>query len=109
MKSKLAKATAISKKVRQRVWERDKFSCIYCHRRVPVECANSHFIKRSQLGLGIEQNIVTACPECHYKYDFGRNPRSMINYTWEYLLSKYEGLKRENLVYHKYSNIVNSK
>lgn len=39
---------------------------------------------------------------CHYKYDFGRNSRSMINYTWEYLLSKYEGLKRENLVYKKY-------
>ena len=39
---------------------------------------------------------------CHYKYDFGRNPRSMINYTWKYLSSKYEGLKRENLVYKKY-------
>ena len=108
MKSKLAKATAISKEVRQIVWERDKMACIYCHRRVPIECANSHFIKRSQLGLGIEQNIVTACPKCHYKYDFGRNPRPMINYTWEYLLSKYEDLKRENLVYHKYSNIDNS-
>lgn len=108
MKSKLAKATAISKEVRQRVWERDRMACIYCHRRVPVECANSHFIKRSQLGLGIEQNIVTACPKCHYKYDFGRNSRLMINYTWEYLLSKYEGLKRENLIYHKYSNIDNS-
>lgn len=45
---------------------------------------------------------------CHYKYDFGRNSRSMINYTWEYLSSQYEGLKRENLVYHKYNNIVNS-
>lgn len=102
MKSKLSKATAISKEVRQRVWERDQMACIYCHRRVPVECANSHFIKRSQLGLGIEQNIVTACPKCHYKYDFGRNSRSMIIYTWEYLSSKYEGLKRENLVYKKY-------
>lgn len=109
MKSKLAKATSISKEVRQIVWERDRHKCIYCGSYVPVECANSHFIKRSQLGLGIEQNIVTACPKCHYKYDFGCNSRSMIKYTWEYLLSKYEGLKRENLVYHKYSNIVNSK
>ena len=39
---------------------------------------------------------------CHYKYDFGRNSRSMIKYTWEYLSSKYEGLKRENLVYKKF-------
>lgn len=102
MKSKLSKATSISKEVRQKVWERDHMACIYCHRRVPVECANSHFIKRSQLGLGIEQNIVTACPKCHYKYDFGRNSHSMIKYTWEYLSSKYKGLKRENLVYKKY-------
>lgn len=109
MKSKLAKATAISKEVRQRVWERDHMACIYCHRRVPVECANSHFIKRSQLGLGIEQNIVTACPNCHYKYDFGVNCKDMINYTREYLSLFYGALKRENLVYHKYSNIVNSK
>lgn len=108
MKSKLAKATSISKDVRQRVWERDKFSCIYCHRRVPVECANSHFIKRSQLGLGIEQNIVTACPKCHYKYDFGVNCKEMINYTQNYLSSFYGPLKRSELTYHKYSNINNS-
>ena len=108
MKSKLAKATAISKKVRQRVWERDQMACIYSHRRVPVECANSHFIKRSQLGLGIEQNIVTACPECHYKYDFGVNCKEMINYTQNYLSSFYGVLKRENLTYHKYNNIDNS-
>ena len=103
MKSKLAKATSISKEVKQKVWERDKFSCIYCHRRVPVECANSHFIKRSQLGLGIEQNIVTACPKCHFKYDFGVNNQDMINYTRNYLTSLYGALKREKLVYHKYS------
>ena len=45
---------------------------------------------------------------CHYKYDFGRNPRPMINYTRNYLSSFYGVLKRENLVYHKYSNTSNS-
>lgn len=109
MKSKLAKATSISKDVRQRVWVRDQMACIYCHRRVPVECANSHFIKKSQLGLGIEQNIVTACPKCHYKYDFGVNCKEMINYTQKYLSSFYGPLKRSELTYHKYSNIDNSK
>lgn len=104
MKSKLSKTTSISNEVRQKVWERDKHKCIYCGKYVPVECANSHFIKRSQLGLGIEQNIVTACPNCHYKYDFGRNPRPMIIYTWKYLSSQYDGLKRENLVYKKFFN-----
>lgn len=109
MKSKLAKATSISQEVKHKVWERDKHKCIYCKRYVPVECANSHFIKRSQLGLGIEQNIVTACPNCHYKYDFGANCKDMINYTRNYLSLFYGTLKRENLVYHKYSNIDNLK
>ena len=48
MMSKLSKATSISNEVRQKVWERDKHKCIYCGSFVPVECANSHFIKRSQ-------------------------------------------------------------
>lgn len=109
MKSKLAKATSISKEVKQKVWERDKHKCIYCKRYVPVECANSHYIKRSQLGLGIEQNIVTACPKCHYKYDFGVNCKDMINYTREYLSSFYGALKRSELTYHKYSTQDNFK
>ena len=103
MKSKLAKATSISKEVKRKVWERDKHKCIYCKRYVPIECANSHYIKRSQLGLGIEQNIVTACHNCHYKYDFGVNVQDMIIYTRNYLSSFYGALKRSELTYHKYS------
>ena len=109
MKSKLAKATWISKEVKRKVWERDHMACIYCHRRVPVKCANSHYIKRSQLGLGIEQNIVTACPNCHYKYDFGVNCKDMINYTRNYLSTFYGALKRSELTYHKYSTEDNLK
>lgn len=72
------------------VWERDKHKCIYCHCEVPLACANSHYIKRSHLGLGIEENIVTACHNCHYLYDFGSNIEEIINYTKQYLKSKYE-------------------
>jgi 5-methylcytosine-specific restriction endonuclease McrA len=99
---KLTKATSISKDVKQRVWERDNHCCIYCGRYVPVECACSHFIKRSHLGLGIEQNIVTACHNCHYNYDFKDFSHEMENYTWNYLSSLYDGLNRENLIYSKY-------
>lgn len=99
---KSTKATAISKETKKKVWERDNMACIYCGRQVPVECACSHFIKRSHLGLGIEQNIVTACPNCHYKYDFSDNYREMYKYTWNYLLKKYGTLDKEKLVYHKY-------
>ena len=41
------------------VWERDNHRCIFCGKLVPYNLANSHFIKRSQGGLGIEQNIMT--------------------------------------------------
>ena len=100
-KHKLTKATSISMKVKKEVWERDNHKCIYCHTEVPVECACSHFIKRSQLGKGIPQNIVCSCPQCHDKYDFGINVQAMVNYTREYLKSKYEDWNEEDLKYKK--------
>jgi len=100
-KHKLTKATEIPIKVKKEVWIRDNCCCIYCHKPVPLFCANSHYIKRSQLGLGIPQNIVTACPNCHNKYDFGINVQDMINYTREYLKSKYEVWNEDMLRYKK--------
>lgn len=100
-KHKLTKATEISMKVKKEVWERDNHRCIYCHKEVSAECANSHFVKRSQLGLGIPQNIVCACPTCHDKYDFGINVQAMVNYTREYLKSKYTVWDEDMLVYKK--------
>lgn len=100
-KHKLTKATEIPLKVKKEVWERDNHRCIYCHCEVPLSCANSHYIKRGQLGLGIPQNIVTACPICHDKYDFGINIQDMINYTKKYLKSKYKVWNEEILKYKK--------
>ena len=100
-KHKLTKATEISMKVKKIVWERDNHRCIYCHKYVDVYYANSHFIKRGQLGKGIEENVVTACQNCHYLYDFGTNSEEMINYTKEYLKSKYSDWNEEKLVYKK--------
>ena len=100
-KHKLTKATEIPMSVKKIVWERDHHKCIYCHCEVPLTCANSHYIKRSQLGLGIPQNIVSACPICHDKYDFGINVQDMINFTREYLKSKYEAWNEDMLVYKK--------
>lgn len=48
MKSKRAKECDISQKVKETVWERDNYECIYCHESVPKACANAHYIKRSQ-------------------------------------------------------------
>lgn len=101
MKHKRTKATEISMDVKKKVWERDNHSCIYCMRYLPINFANSHFIKRSQGGLGIEQNVVTACAKCHWKYDT-YDHQKMYDYTYKYLLSKYPGLRIEDLVYKKY-------
>jgi len=100
-KHKLTKATEIPMKVKKIVWERDNHRCIYCNKYVDVYYANSHFIKRGQLGKGIEENVVTACQNCHYLYDFGTNSKEMINYTREYLKSKYSDWGEEKLVYKK--------
>ena len=102
-KHKLTKKTEISMKVKKIVWERDHHQCIYCNKYVDVSYANSHYIKRSQLGLGIEQNIVTACPNCHYRYDFRDFNNEMKNYTKQYLSNLYDSWDEENLVYKKYN------
>ena len=54
MTHKVTKATAIPKAVKLKVWKRDKHKCIFCQTPVSWNYANSHYIKRSHLGLGIE-------------------------------------------------------
>lgn len=61
------RACAISREVRKRVYERDNEGlCIICGRSGLPE---AHVIPRSALGLGIEENIVTLCRDCHRLYD----------------------------------------
>lgn len=99
-KSKRAKACDIPQKVKDRVWERDGQKCIICgnHQAMP----NSHFVRRSQGGLGIEENIVTMCMTCHRMYDQGIDRRAIEAYTEEYLKSIYPDWSREKLVYKKW-------
>lgn len=99
-KSKRAKACDISQKVKDIVWNRDGERCIICgnHQAMP----NSHFIRRSQGGLGIEENIVTMCLMCHRMYDQGIDRRAIEAYTERYLKSKYPDWNREKLVYKKW-------
>ena len=105
-KHKSTKATEIPMKVKKVVWERDNHCCIYCKWKgidnyVDVYYANSHYIKRSHLGKGIEQNVICACPTCHYKYDFKDFDGKMKNYTREYLSRLYDGWNEDDLVYRK--------
>lgn len=65
-KSKRSKATDIPQKVKREVYERDNGLCIFCGK---PGMPNAHVVPRSQGGLGVPQNIVTACAECHRRFD----------------------------------------
>lgn len=53
--------------------------------------------------MGIEENIVTLCPECHYQEDFGQDTKLYEDYIENYLKGIY-GAKwnKEKLIYKKY-------
>lgn len=103
MKSKRTKATDIPMSVKKKVWERDKGRCIICGNTYNV-MPNAHFIRRSKGGLGIEENIFTACTDltpnkCHSKFDnYGIGKDKIIKYFKEH----YPDWKEENLYYKKW-------
>ena len=99
MKSKRAKACDITKKVKDLVWERDGHKCIICGS--PYAFPNSHFVRRSQNGMGIPENIVTMCQRCHMMYDQGPERELIAAYTERYLRSKYQNWNKEKLIYKK--------
>lgn len=99
--SKRTKALGITKKTKLAVWERDNHRCIFCGKLVPWNNANSHFIKRSQGGLGIERNVLTNCEECHHKFDDTTSREEMWEHAERYLMSKYKDFNIEELIYKK--------
>ena len=96
------KELSIPKKVKLVVWERDQHKCIFCHKEVEWNYANSHFIKRSQGGLGIEENIMTNCSECHRLFDDSNERLEWrLKYAENYLRSKYPNWNKDKLIYKK--------
>ena len=99
MKSKQTKACDISKKVKDEVWDRDEHCCIICGN--PNAMPNAHYIARSHGGLGIPQNIVTLCLDCHFDYDHTCLRKLYKDIIQGYLKSKYDGWNEEELIYKK--------
>lgn len=64
--NKRTKATNIPFKVKQEVYIRDCGKCIFCGRPGYPE---AHYISRARGGLGIPENIITVCRECHRRMD----------------------------------------
>lgn len=102
-KHKQTKEKEIPKKVKEAVWKRDKHKCIFCKKQVDVFYANAHFIPRSAGGLGIEENIVTACENCHREQDNGKNTKEYDKKAEKYLKHIYgANWDKSKLVYKKY-------
>lgn len=99
MKSKRTKACEIPMSVKKIVWERDFGRCIYCgNAQASPVC---HYIARSHGGLGIPENIVTLCNDCHREFDQTTNHKRYKEFIKHYLESKYTYWNEEDLVYKK--------
>lgn len=102
MKSARTKALDITQKVKKRVWERDGHCCIFCGS--PYAMPNAHYIPRSQGGLGIEQNVVTACVQCHDALDHTAARKEMLEQAEEYLKNQYPDWDKHDLTFWKYGS-----
>ena len=107
MKTKRSNATDIPMSVTKAVFERDNGCCVICGNSYNV-MPNAHYISRAKGGLGIEQNIFTACTrltknDCHYKFDNGtKEEKEMLKtIVKKYLKSKYSDWNEDNLRYKK--------
>lgn len=99
MKTNRSKECDIPKKVKLVVWERDNHRCIFCGS--PNAMPNAHIVPRSKGGLGIEENVVTACYECHYKMDQTTERKMMIKKAIAHQQSIYPDWNEEKLRYRK--------
>ena len=100
MRSKRARATDIPMSVKKRVWERDNGCCVICGNNYNV-MPNAHYISRRKGGLGIEENIFTACTrltpnDCHFKFDSYSIGKDRVR---EYLMSHYPNWSEDKLIY----------
>ena len=97
---KMTKATSIPIEVKKKVYMRDGGKCVVCGK---PGLPNAHYIRRSQGGLGIEENVVTLCPECHHDYDNGFKREEIGAWLSEYLDKWYPDFPDEKRVYSKYN------
>lgn len=104
-KSKVSKACEFAPKVRKEIMRRDQSKCVYCHSKNSLTIAHA-FVPRSKGGLGIKENGVVLCMQCHHKLDNGLNKESepIEKYVQEYMRRLYD-INTFELVYKKYEFI----
>lgn len=95
---KATKETDIPQRVKRAVYERDGGACVICGK---PGMPNAHYIARSQMGLGVEENIVTLCQRCHRDYDQSPKREAYKKELGRYLAGIYDEWNPEKLVYKK--------
>lgn len=95
---KRTKACAITQAVKKKVYERDRGLCIFCGR--PGDPV-AHVVPRSKGGLGVEQNIVTACGSCHAAMDNGVFRSAFVAAAENYLAGIYGEFDRDAVTYRR--------
>lgn len=98
-KNRRSKACAIDKSTKIEVTLRDNGRCILCHS--PYGLPNAHYIPRSKGGLGIKENIVTLCPDCHYKMDQTEERKTLLGHVKRYLERFYPDFQDKDRIYKK--------
>lgn len=95
---KRTKACAIPTRVKKKVEERDGHRCIFCG--APGR-GEAHVVPRSHGGLGIEQNLITVCRQCHFVMDDTVSRGVFVEMAAGYLKRIYPGWDPKDLVYKK--------
>ena len=96
----------MSQKVKKIVFERDNGCCVICGNSYNV-MPNSHYIPRSKGGLGIEQNIFTACTnltenKCHLRWEQSKCTKKEIKRVKDNFKKHYPNWNEKDLIYRKY-------
>ena len=98
--SRWTEETGISKRIRERIVERDNGRCVLCWSGYGVQIA--HVVPRSRGGRGIETNLVLLCAICHDRYDHTVRRPEMREQIVEYLTDIYGEWEERDQIYHKY-------
>ena len=105
--TKRTKALAISVKTRKQVKERDS-CCVLCFLKqgrltaARLQCA--HYIGRGQSGLGIPENLVMLCSDCHREYDQSAEREADREIIADHLRHIYDGWDDMRLTYNKWED-----
>lgn len=95
------KSTSISQNTKKVVHNRDGGCCIFCGRPIPISMSNAHIIPRSAGGLGIEQNIISACFDCHRSLDQSTKRTEMMWLVEAYMMTKYAEWDKNKYIFKK--------